>query len=857
MALDWAPGLGLQPSFAIDGLSVAMLVLVAIASVPILGWTITLRDRSTSRLLALLGGFVLAVVGLFTAADALTLFVAWELTSILSYLLVGFDGADPAARRSARTTLLVTGAGGLALLVGLLLLGAGDLAELATLDPTSPTVAVGAWLVLLAAMTKSAQLPFHGWLTGAGTAPTAASALLHAATLVVAGVYVAARVAPLAAGVPGWTAGAVTVGLATFVWGHVVALRAVRSKQLLAATTAAQLGLALAAVATGTSAGIAVGVGLLLVHGAYKASLFLVAGTVTKATGSPRVAELWPATAGRPGLRTTLLLGAVTLAGAPPLAGWATKEGAVKVLLEQHPAAATAVAAGAVLGVLVAGRLLGHGRGRGRETGPTTTRIADRYARAAAWPAVLLVPAVILGPWTTPLDRLADTAATAVAGGEGFTLVAWPGFVLPLAISVGALALGAAALPLLPRVSTPPRRWAPDVLAGTVDRGLAAAGQLARRVEELPRPAVVGTVAGGAFITLLAVVDPTDAVATDLPLATTPLQLLAGLVLVAATLGVVVVRRRLAAALLLGIVGFAMAGVFAVHGAPDLVLTQVVVETVVVVVFVGVLRRLPPELPRPARTTLDGTGARALVAGVAAVIAAEVALRSAAVSGPRELAATASAAAEPVGAGKNVVNVILTDFRALDTVGELVVLFLAAAAILPLVARTAVPGRIAPQVSPLLARAAPTLTRIAVVLGVHLLVVGHDAPGGGFVAGLVIGAGLALHRLAVGGLPGRRLLQHPAPMLASGLLLVVGTVLAPLLWSLPLGDMRSVTLDLGLAAPKLTSALAFDVGVLLLVVGLVLTTLRTLDGEDTPAAPAVPEDALAGVGAGPDLGEHP
>ncbi|MFT4744990.1 MAG: multicomponent Na+:H+ antiporter subunit A [Nonlabens sp.] len=840
MTVSWAPELGLGLSFGLDGLSTAMLVLVGGAAVPILFWTL-LSQRRQRRLAALLSLFVVAIAGLFTATDTTTLFVAWEITSVLSYLLVGHSGTE-AARRAARSTLLVTGAGGVILLIGLLLVGGGlgmPLAELTTLDAQDAAVRAGAWLVLLAAMTKSAQVPLHGWLTGAWTAPTAASALLHAATLVVAGVYIVARLAPGASEVPGWTAAAMTIGLVTFVWGQWSALRAVKAKTLLAATTSAQLGLALAAVASGTSRGAAVGVGLLLVHGAYKAALFLTVGNITARTDRGDVAGLWDGTRGAPALRAALVFGALTLAGLPPLAGWATKEAAVAWALSLPSSFSVwPLAAGSALGVVVAARLVGLIGVSDAPAPAPARRAAPRPipAGAAAMPLVLLATVAVTGILTGPLDQLADRAAMAVAGGEGAKIVLWPGLGTAFTISIAALVAGAIATGIVAATgrsipATRLDRSAPAVLGRVIDHGLTAASRGASIVETLDRRAVVGIVAGSLVLLMLTAVDPTSVSLTGLPISSGPMQLLASGVVVLATFGVVLLRRRLAAAVVLGVVGYGLAGLFAVHGAPDLVLTQVVVETIVVIAFVGVLGRRPREAPRRAAGTLQQRIARLLVAVGAAAVAAALALRPALTGGPRELSVLATEAAKPIGAGTNVVNVILTDFRALDTVGELAVLMMAGLAALPLLRRMIgrASTRLGEPVTPLLAQATPMLTRIAVVLAIHLLLVGHDAPGGGFVAGLTLGAGLALHQLATGRLPAPLERVWPASLLGAGMLVASTTMLAPTIFGAAPGDMGAVTIRLaGLAEPKLTTALALDIGVVLIVVGLVLVTLKVL-----------------------------
>ncbi len=855
VTVPWVPGLGIELSIGVDGLSSILLLLIGVAGGIITAWVLRTRPARYRQLAGLLVVFAAAMAVLVAADDLFTLFVAWEVTSGLSYLLVGFDRSD-AARRAARTTMVVTGTGGVALVTAAVLLqsavGSTDLTALLAADAGDGRVVAAAWLVLLAAMTKSAQVPFHGWLTGAWTAPTAASALLHAATLVIGGVYLLTRMSPAFVEVPGWRTTAVTVGLVTFVWCHVVAVRARKAKTLLAATTAAQMGVAFACAALGTTAGISAAVALLLVHGAYKAALFLVSGEVTAATGRKDVATMWPATAGRPLLRATLVLGTLALAGIPPVAGWATKEAAVAVLADTAVVAGLAVGLGAALGVVAAAHLVGL-------SGLPRPDLDDGHVpgRSSPWPPLLLVlPALVLGVWTTPLALAAADAGTAVVAGEPAKVVLVPSPGLALSISLGGIALGVLAAIAFRRATLPEERatTAPDVLANLLEGGLGLAGTQAARVEGLSRAAVVGTVAAASFGGLLMLADPGSLAPAGLPIVGSAGEAVAGGVLLAGVVGVLVVRTRIVGALLLGIVGFAMAGLFALRGAPDLVLTQVVVETVLVLAFVGVLLRLPAKVRRRRPSTLDSMLARGLIAVVAALLAGDLALQLASGPAPRPLAANIVAATDPVGAGKNAVNVILTDFRALDTAGELVVLYLAAVAILALVggARRRIRQERPPAAA--IAGVAPTVTRIAIVVAIHLLVVGHDRPGGGFIGGLVLGAGLALHALGTGALPPLRLLHRPHVVLAGGLVIVAGTLFAPMLVGLPFADMGATTIALGpIGSAKLTSAFVFDIGVMLVVVGLVLAALQALDEPPPGDGPAAADDTptRATVAAGP------
>jgi multicomponent Na+:H+ antiporter subunit A len=805
-------------------------------------------DRDATRLAALLVLFAAAMLGLVWSADLLGLFVFWEATTVVSFLLVGFSDEREQARAAAWQALLVTGAGGLALLGGLVLLGVGQgtwsVAELAA-DPP----AAGGWTalaaagVLLGAFTKSAQVPAHGWLLGAMAAPTPVSSYLHSATMVAAGVWLVLRLDPVFGAVAWWGPALVVVGGASALWGGWRALSAVDLKRLLAWSTISALGLMFAIIGIGTPKALFSATAVLVAHALYKAALFMGAGTVDHQCGTRDLREIGGLRRDLPTTALAMGLAALSAAAVPATAGFVAKEAALVAGVDAGggwPWAAVAViAASGVLSVAYSWRLWA-GTFLGERPG---------HLSVAPPPPGLRLPAAVLGLLGLVVGIAPGAVSEVVAGAAGsvlaaagtYELVAWPGLGLPLAISLCVLAGGAVLARRSTATADPPeaRIGFGDVLAAAF-RG---AHRVAAVIQPGSLPAYVAVIATVAAVPAAALVLtgglrlPRDAV-----LAAGWSQGLVAVLAVSAAVGVVAIRSRIGATVALGAVGYAVAALFWSWGAPDLALTQVLVETVVVAAFVLVFRRLPAKFtpsaaPRPVRVAR---------LGVAGAVSAAVLVLVLATAGAERLGEAPTGniveAAEPVGGGRNLVNVILTDVRALDTLGEVAVVAAAAIGALALgglagrrLGRRPAGGPVTtPVISPRRSLVLEALVRgafpLVVTFSLFLLVAGHNAPGGGFIAGLVAGAAVALRLLTgdwidAGARP--RWLQ-PQPLLGAGLAIAVGTLLALGIgggfadqvvadWSLPV-----------LGKAKATSALAFDVGVYLLVLGAVLSVLDAL-----------------------------
>jgi multicomponent Na+:H+ antiporter subunit A len=697
----WAPALGLALSFRLDALALAMIVLVSGLGAVILVYCIGYFGRDSpqaTRTGALLLAFAGAMLGLVLADDLLTLYVFWELTSIASFLLVGQGGEKRAERRAAVQALLVTVLGGLAMLLGFVLLGeaAGTyrISEILADPPRGPLVTAALPLILLGAFTKSAQLPFHPWLPAAMVAPTPVSAYLHAASMVKAGVYLVARLAPGFADLAVWWVPVVAVGLGTMLVGGWRALAATDLKQLLAFGTVSQLGFLMVLFGSGGGISALAGTAMLLAHGLFKAPLFLVVGTIDHTTGSRNVRKLSGLGRALPGTAIAATLAVASMAGLPPLLGFVGKEAAFEAFLHEGGVRGWAtefgLLAGSALTVAYSARFLWGAFAHKPGQEPTPVRHAPSpFLTVPAWVCAVAGLAVGVGaPW---VDAIAADYARAYPDVDGYHLALWHAPGLPLLFSAVVVVTGL----LLHRVRDRVR-----VLSGhspldaqrAYERTISGIGRLAvtvtGRLQAGSLPAYLATI----LVAFVLLPGTATVLAGAWPTNMQPyhslIQVPLAIAVVVAALAVTRVRRRFTAVLLVGVIGYGVGGMFVVDGAPDLALAQFLVETLSMVAFVLVLRRLPADFTeeRPARRVRVPKALLGAAGGAAVAVFAVV------LSGARTAPASASAdfvRLAPEGAGAyNVVSAIIVDFRALDTVGEIGVLFVAAAGVASLVLAT-------------------------------------------------------------------------------------------------------------------------------------------------------------------------
>ncbi|MGI9001476.1 MAG: hydrogen gas-evolving membrane-bound hydrogenase subunit E [Pseudonocardia sp.] len=696
----WAPTLGLTLSFRLDALALAMVVLVAGLGAVIIVYCIGYfgpdapeATRSAAGLLAFAG----AMLGLVLADDLLTLYVFWELTSIASFLLVGQGGQEREERRAAVQALLVTVLGGLAMLLGFVLLGeaAGTYRISAILadPPRGGLVTAALLLILIGAFTKSAQLPFHPWLPAAMVAPTPVSAYLHAASMVKAGVYLVARLAPGFADLAVWWVPVLAVGLATMLVGGWRALAETDLKRLLAFGTVSQLGFLMVLLGAGSRIAALAGLAMLLAHGLFKAPLFLVVGTIDHATGTRDLRTLSGLRTALPGSAVATALAVASMAGLPPLLGFVGKETAFEAFVAGGGVRDWTVAVGILLGsVLTAAysaRFLWGAFARKPGVDPTPVHRPEVWLTGPTW--VCAAAGLALGIGYPLVDALASSYAAPYPDEDGYHLALWHGPGLPLVFSAVAIGGGLALHRMRSRVEALAHRSPVDAQRG-YERTVAGIGRVAVAVTGRTQ---VGSLPGylSVILVVFVLLPGTAAVVAgswpgDQPLFHAAMQVPLALVVVVAALALVRARRRFTAVLLVGVIGYGVGGLFVVDGAPDLALAQFLVETLSLVVFVLVLRRLPAHFTEqrpPARVRVP----KAMVATAGGVVVAGVAvvLSGARTAPPSTSAEMIRLAPEQAGAD-NVVSAILVDFRALDTVGEIGVLFVAAAGVASLVLAT-------------------------------------------------------------------------------------------------------------------------------------------------------------------------
>ncbi len=688
--IDWVAGLGIGFHFRSGPLALLLTLLVSGIGALVFVYAIGYFARDAHgavRFPVTLLAFSTSMLGLVLADSVWTLFIFWEFTSVTSFLLVGHKNTSSSVQAAARRALMITGLGGLALLAGLLVLqgdaGAGSLTELAPVSGTAGTVA--AVLILIGAATKSAQVPFHVWLPGAMAAPTPVSAYLHSATMVKAGVVLVALTGPAFIDVAAWKAVGMSFGIASMMWGGVVALRHVDAKLILAWGTISQLGLLITLLSIGTDKAVFAAVSILFAHALFKATLFCVVGEIDVRTGTRNVNELT-------GLRRTMpiafavsIAASLSMAGVPPLLGFAAKEAAVEAVLKldgfEQIMAAVGIFGGSVLTVAYTLRFVMLVFSGSAKPGLPTLEVKPRRW-AMSLPAVLLAALGVLGFfWIEASNRIVIPAAVQLnQTADQFELLRWPGFKTAFFVSVAIVGAGAALGWIIARrPSNAPHAVGANLADSLLDRTLSAAVEVTARIQHGSLPVYLATMALAA--TLAGSVLAVDVDADSLVLWDTPLQAVLGLIIVGVSLGGAVVGSRLGAALTLGAVGLSMSGLFVLHGAPDLALTQLLVETIVVVGFVLGLGHLTRNFPpvdrawRIIRIAVAGLGGTVVVLALAA--------SSSSPTGKAPLSDLQQQAVEE-GGGNNVVNVVLTDMRGLDTLGEVVVLATVALGILAL-----------------------------------------------------------------------------------------------------------------------------------------------------------------------------
>ena len=904
-SIAWIPQLGLNLSMRMDVLAWVMtLIVTGVGALVLLycRWYFHDSAAGLGQFAAVLLGFAGAMYGLVLTDDLVMLVMFWELTSILSYLLIGHYRGRAASRRAALQALLVTTLGGLVMFVGVVLLvvdaGTSSISAMLAAPPAGPLVNAAIVMLLVGALSKSAIFPFHFWLPGAMAAPTPVSAYLHAAAMVKAGIYLIARFAPIFALSEPWRPIVISLGVFTMLLGGFQALRETDLKRILAFGTVSQLGFLSVVIGYGTQAAALAGLALVVAHALFKSALFLIVGVIDRQLSTRDITELSGVGRQAPVMATAAFISIASMVGIVPTIGFVAKESALTALLDDALAgsawgivAIIGVSLGAVLTAAYGIRFLWGAFWTKRDAQGDRmpdTPWPDPPVGFLSAPIILAGATLAVGIGAPAVDiALHGYAITAPEGlgGEGAGhLALWHGFEPALAISVLSILLGFGVFVLSrstgwdrkPRILPFTASDAYYLVTRSVDRLSVFTTSLTQRGS---LPVYVGTI----FIVLV-VAEITALLAADVDQLNlsawhTPTQVVVAPIMAAAGIVAVRARKRYTGVVLVSVTGLGMVVLFATSGAPDLALTQILVETVTMVTFALVLRRLPARMGE--HNASVGRVPRAILGIAVGVTMALIAI-----------VATQSRVADPIsiifpdlaydlGHGKNVVNVALVDLRGWDTMGELSVLVLAATGVASLVfvthradllaATRTLPRstRRKARLNPLVEttdgvrfqtaenRSAPrawliggqkmkpenrsilleVIVRILfhtiIVVSIYLLFAGHNSPGGGFAGGLVAGMALVMRYIA----GGRWELGAAAPtdagrLLGAGLIVAVGTAVVPLFfglspltssfweWEIPLiGHVEFVTSTI------------FDIGVYLVVIGLVLDVLRSLGAE--------------------------
>ncbi|SFT69872.1 monovalent cation/H+ antiporter subunit A [Halomonas saccharevitans] len=866
--LEWLPSLGLNLALRLDALGLLFALLITGIGALILLFARYYFEGSASaaRFFTLVLSFMAVMLGIVLSENLLFMLVFWELTSLVSFLLIGFHSDRQAARLGARMSLVITGGGGLALLGGIVLLGqaAGSYELSVVLEAGEQIRAHEHYglmlnLILLGAFTKSAQFPFHLWLPHAMTAPTPVSAYLHSATMVKAGIFLLARLHPALADTELWFHLVTLTGMLTLMVGAFVAMFMHDMKGLLAYSTVSHLGLIMLLLGLGTPMALAAALFHLVCHALFKAPLFMMAGYVDRATGTRdmrRIDGMWRF---MPTLMALSAIPAAAMAGLPLMSGYLSK----KMLFGESlrvvaPEWATLVipawvTLAGLFSVAYSIRIFHNVYFNGR---PIDLPVwPPREPRKAALTPIALLALATLLVGLAPQGLYATLVHPAFEAARQVPLPAYDvatlGDTRTGLMSLVALAGGALFYTIrgslfrlhaqLPEVD------AKEIFDWAMRRAIALSQ---RRVFQLENGSlqryltfIMITVVVLVGVQLLAVARWNGGVPLG-PL--DPLTVLAAGLLCLAAIGVVVFHHhRLPALLLLGVTGLFVTVAFARFSAPDLALTQLMVEVMAVVIMMLALSFLPQQSPR--ESTRARMGRDLAIAGL--VGGGVAAFSFAILTRPQHTISDFFLANSlPGGGGTNVVNVILVDFRGFDTLGEITVLGIAAVAVfaftrdLHLKERVVDtnPGHWVAEPHPImLSTVARLVLPIALLVSAYIFLRGHNQPGGGFIAGLITAVAFTLQYMA-GGLAWAqtRMLTAFRPLIGAGLLIAVATGLGSFLFGVPFLTSAHGHFHLPLIGEfELATAMLFDLGVYATVVGATLLVLANLGKLMTVAGP--------------------
>lgn len=859
LVFAWVAQLGLNFSLRLDGLALMFVLLILGIGILVVLYARYYLPKSYSltRFFAFFILFMVAMLGVVLSNNVIQLWMFWELTSVSSFLLIGYSFNSKAAQRSALMSLMVTGGGGLALLAGLLLMGqvvgsydidvilaSGDMLRESTLYPIILV------LCLLGAFTKSAQFPFHFWLPQAMAAPTPVSAYLHSATMVKAGIFLLCRFYPVLSGTEQWFLMVSLTGLATFLFGSYNAIFKHDIKGLLAYSTISHLGLIVLLLGMDTKLAAIAGVFHIINHAVFKASLFMAAGIIDQETGTRDMRKLKGLWRVMPYTATLAMVAAASMAGVPLLNGFLSKEMFFAETLHQAtlgslswliPVLATL---GGVFSVAYSLRFVHDVFFNGSaDSLEKTPKEPPRYMRLPIEILVVICLLVGIFPAFFVSDILASASSAVLqAPLPLYSLSLWHGLNLPLLMSVLAMIGGIMVYTRLKPLYEFRSRFKEvdicQVFDRMIERWVAFSAQATKLIDNksFQRYALL-------FIIMLIMVSGLPLLSLDQSQGLRPELpyhwgfIFCSLILcIGAVANCIWNRQRFIALVALSVVGLMVAIIFVIFSAPDLAMTQLLVEVVSIILLMLALYFLPQSTPKessPARTVRD--------LGIAALVGAIIGtLNYAFLTRPFDsISEFFLANSKTGGGGTNVVNVILVDFRGFDTLGEIIVLAIAALGIYKLIAGIRVymtsadeDGRPwARDKHPLLLRVvAQSLLPLAIMVSVYLFWRGHNLPGGGFIAGLTTAVAIILQYMAFGvSWFKSRLNINYVRLIAVGIIISLLTGMGSWLFDRPMltSWFDYFTWPL-LGKFELASAIAFDLGVYLTVVGVTLLILANL-----------------------------
>ncbi len=853
MRIAWVPSLGIDLSFRIDGLSKLMLALILFIGAVVFSYASEYlrEDKLQHRFYSVLLVFLAGMIGIVISDNLIVLFIFWELTSITSYLLIGTNSTSAAARSSALQALIVTGGGGVVLLLGVLWLGniAGSY-EISVLresvgewigDSSAP------WIVacfLIGAFTKSGQFPFHFWLPNAMSAPTPVSSFLHSATMVKAGVFLVAKLNPVFGTLDYWSVTLLIVGGTTMIYAAIKGLFQYDLKKILAYTTLSVLGLLMMLMGEGSPLAIKSALIFLFGHALYKSTLFMCAGNVDHAVHSRDVRVLGSLGRAMPVTAIAAGLAALSKSGFPPFLGFVGKEYVYKSGIASDWVGPFVLVVAVVSNALLMALALKVG------IHPFWHRVSSRFEGvhdASKWmtwgPLLLGVTGLIAGlqPSLVGVFFIEPALSYVLLEPIQFELKLWHGFNTAFWLSLLTLAVGVILYllrhrmweksPRLPRID-----WFESAFWKGFNGILAFASYSTSKIQSGSLRQyfywIVGTLC---TLTLFKIV-----LVGHFPLIASQARIgvLDIVIIIMVVVGAVCAltsHSRINMLLSLGLVGFAVALIFAIYSAPDLAITQILVETLVVILFVFSINHLSKikSYSNVKSRVTDG-----LLAGTAGTVVTLLILKSQWFQFAPSISEKLLEWSYPLAKGKNVVNVILVDFRAMDTLGEIVVLGIAALGVYILLDNGR-EERVGPAREPressdnsaILIQSSRFLLPVFFVLSLIVLYRGHNLPGGGFIGGLVAAAGFALMAISEGVEPARRRLRiSPLRLLAVGLAvaLLSGLIAVTVGESFMTGFwFPAFELPL-LGSVHLGTPLLFDIGVYFAVAGFTLKVVFSL-----------------------------